>query len=191
MSGRSSQQIQGGFAASVPTGRRAVDSFGREVIGHLKAILGANSPTVLVGASTGSLAGQLHRAKVQILALEQSEVEVGQLRRSLPAVPVIRAADDSLPLQTSSAASLILGSAASRGSSGGVQPDVDDPALRVATMIEVRRVIRPGGLLACISQAASKIQPDQSPPGEGSPASWGFEPVESVRFGAVSVSVWR
>lgn len=135
---------QGGFASAVRVGRRPGGPFGRELIGYLKDLLVSQGPTLELGAGTGLLTGQLHRAGVEVLAVESDAESVAQLRRSLPAVTVIRADTDSVPLGHQSVRSVVT--------------DAEGPAVLLAS--EVDRVLNPAGFLVLLTRSEQCVAPD-------------------------------
>ena len=128
----------GGFASSGATARRMRPAYARASIGELKAAIGTAVTVVDVAAATGILAGQLHRAGMAVVAVESVPEMLAQLRRSLPAVAATRALADALPFANST-----------------VEAVVVDAALHGfdarRALVEAARVIRPGGVLAVVS----------------------------------------
>lgn len=194
--------IQGGFAAAVPLGRVGVEPYGRELVGVLKALLQAHSPTLELGAATGILTGQLTRARVGVLACESEELSLSQLRRSLPHVPAVCADVAAIPLRQSSVGSVLFvprGSAIAAGSlqgrfSGGHLGEGDasgrgDWKGRVDER-ELERVLRTGGLFIEMSPDGSSTLREVPTP-EWPMAQGVFTPVESRPFDDTVVHVWR
>lgn len=125
----------GGFAAAAPTYARIRPTYAREVIGAIKQRVPAGSTVLDVGAGTGILAGQLRRARLQVVALEPSAEMLTQLVRTLPDVPSSRAVAEAVPMRDGSVGAVTVGEAFHWSD------DAD-------ALAELRRVLCDGGVLA-------------------------------------------
>lgn len=125
----------GAFVGASPTRPRLTPAYARAVIGALAAAVPAGSLVVDPAAGTGLLAGQLHRARLSVVALERSPESAAALVRALPSVPVVRAALDAVPLR--------------RGSVGAVALSTATPDL-VAVLSELVPLLAPDGVLALL-----------------------------------------
>jgi SAM-dependent methyltransferase len=124
----------GGFAAAAPTYARIRPTYARAAIGAIKDLVPAGAVVLDVAAGTGILAGQLRRARLEVLALEPVPEMLGHLTRTLPDVPAVRGVAEHLPLADGSLGAVTVGEAFHW---------FDAPA----ALVEVRRVLRPGGVL--------------------------------------------
>ncbi len=124
----------GGFAAAAPTYARIRPTYARAAIGALKQRVPAGAVVLDIAAGTGILTGQLRRAGVAVLAIEPVPEMFGQLRLTLPDVPVVRAVAEALPIAAGSVDAVTVGEALHW--------------LDRAAVPEFRRVLRAGGVLA-------------------------------------------
>ncbi len=153
-------QVQGGFAESVRLGRRNPEAFSRELIGYLKGLLkpdrSVGAPTLEIGAATGKLTGQLQRANVEVIALERSYGQLGQLRRALPLRPTVQSEVEALPIAGERVGAVIVsppGATSAPLPALSADPSAPLPAPAPGPDVgELRRVLRPSGLLITISR---------------------------------------
>jgi SAM-dependent methyltransferase len=124
----------GGFAAAAPTYARIRPTYARAAIGAIKDLVPSGATVLDVAAGTGILAGQLRRARLEVLALEPVPEMLGHLTRTLPDVPAVRGVAECLPFADGSLGAVTVGEAFHW---------FDAPA----ALAEVRRVLRPGGVL--------------------------------------------
>ncbi|HTN99461.1 MAG TPA: class I SAM-dependent methyltransferase, partial [Microthrixaceae bacterium] len=130
--------VQGGFASAASERRPVGGPFGRELIGFLKDQLSPHVPILELGAGTGLLTGQLHRARLDVLAIEPEADSLAQLRRSLPAVPALHAELDNLPVRDMSVGAVVI--------------VTDGPVESLAH--DARRVLGAQGLLVLLNRDA-------------------------------------
>ena len=123
----------GGFAAAAPTYARIRPTYARAAIGAVKQHLPAGAVVLDVAAGTGILTGQLRRAGVAVLAIEPVPEMFGQLRLTLPDVPVARAVAEALPVAAGSVDAVTVGEALHW--------------MDLSAVSEFRRVLRAGGVL--------------------------------------------
>lgn len=126
----------GAFAGASPARPRLTPAFARAVIGAVAAAVPPGSLVVDPAAGTGLLAGQLHRARLSVVALERSPESVEALVRSLPSVPVLQASLDAVPLRRGSVGALALSAA---------------PQVLAAALSELVPLLAPGGVLALLA----------------------------------------
>jgi SAM-dependent methyltransferase len=88
----------GGFSSAAATYARIRPTYARAAIGALKDLCGRDARVLDVAAGTGILTGQLVRAGLRTTAVEPLAPMARQLRLALPAVPLVLAAAESLPL---------------------------------------------------------------------------------------------
>lgn len=127
----------GGFASAAPTYARIRPTYARRVIGTLKDHAGRTGRVLDVAAGTGILAGQLHRARLDVVAVEPVEAMLVQLVRTLPGVPALRGTAEALPVADAVVDLLTVGEAF----------HWFEPA---AALDEAHRVLRDGGTLALL-----------------------------------------
>jgi SAM-dependent methyltransferase len=125
----------GGFASAAPTYARIRPAYARAAIGAIKDLVPDGSAVLDLAAGTGILTGQLHRARLRVLALEPVPEMLDQLHRTLPDVPTVRGVAEDLPFADGSLGAVTVGEAFHW---------FDAPA----ALGEVRRVLRRGGVLA-------------------------------------------
>lgn len=132
--------VSGGFSSAAPTSARIRPTYARACVGRLAELARAHRPDPLVldvGAGTGILTGQLHRARLECVAMEPRAAMAAQLRRSLPSVPVALGALEAIPLADRSVALV-------------TAADAGDRVDASRALDEVARVLTPGGLLALV-----------------------------------------
>ncbi len=125
----------GGFASAAPTYARSRPIYARAAIGAIKDLVPDGSVVLDVAAGTGILAGQLRRARLRVVALEPVPEMLEQLHRALPDVPAVRGVAEHLPFADGSLGAVTVGEAFHW---------FDAPA----ALVEVRRVLGHGGVLA-------------------------------------------
>jgi SAM-dependent methyltransferase len=125
----------GGFAAAAPTYARIRPTYARAAIGAIKERTPRGGAVVDLAAGTGILAGQLVRARLDVIAVEPVEEMLVQLVRTLPQVPVVRGVAEALPVGAARVDTLVAGEAFHW---------FDAPR----ALAEAARVLRPGGQLA-------------------------------------------
>jgi SAM-dependent methyltransferase len=131
----------GGFAAAAPGHRRSRPAYERQVIGFLKELVPTGGLVLDVGAGTGVLTGQLHRAGLRVIAVESTADGVRQLALALPSVPVLSARSDALAVRDACIDLLVVAGDHDRAA------PVWDEALRV---------LAPGATLALVRPAATR-----------------------------------
>jgi precorrin-6B methylase 2 len=94
-----------------------------------------------VGAGTGVLTGQLHRAGLRVIAVESTADGVRQLALALPSVPVLSARSDALAVRDACVDLLVVAG----------DHDREDPVWD-----EALRVLAPGATLALVRPAATR-----------------------------------
>lgn len=124
----------GGFAAAGPAYAPIRPTYARAAIGVIKQRVPAGAVVVDLAAGTGILSGQLRRAGMAVLSIEPVPEMLGQLRLTLPEVPVVRAVPEALPLASGSVDAVTVGEALQWFGDSAVS--------------ELRRVLRVGGVLA-------------------------------------------
>ena len=98
--------------------------------------LAASGPRVLdLGAGTGILTGALVRLGAEVIAAEPDPLMLAELRRRLPAVPVIQSRAEAIALPGASVDAVLCGQSMHWFDLGRALP-------------EIGRVLRPGGVLA-------------------------------------------
>ncbi|THA83655.1 class I SAM-dependent methyltransferase [Streptomyces sp. A0592] len=128
---RSFDAAAASYAAHRPGYPRALFDAVQELAG--RPLAGARVADV--GAGTGIATALLHERGAQVVAVEPGDGMAAQLRRSHPAIPVVRGDGDRLPLATGAFDLLTYAQAW----------HWTDP---VHSVPEARRVLRPGGALA-------------------------------------------
>jgi SAM-dependent methyltransferase len=126
----------GGFSAAAGHYARSRPAYARPAIGLLKDRL-AGGPVLDLAAGTGILTGQLHRARVPVLAAEPVASMLAQLRLSLPEVPAVQATAEALPFGDRTLGGVTVAQAFHW---------FDAPV----ALAELARVLRPGGTLAMV-----------------------------------------
>lgn len=129
--------VAGGFAAAAPGHRRSGPAIDRQVIGFLKQQVPPGGLVLDVGAGTGVLTGQLHRAGLSVVAVERHADGIRQLGLALPSVPVLSARSDALAVCDACIDLLVV--------SGERDAEL--------SWDEARRVLRPGATLAVVRPA--------------------------------------
>lgn len=126
----------GGFASASGHYARARPTYARGAVGRIDE---ATPVGILldVGAGTGILTGQLLRAGREMVGVEPVASMRDQFARALPRVPVAAAVAEALPFQRACFSGLTFAQAFH-------WMDHD------RVLIEVRRVLRPGGVLALV-----------------------------------------
>lgn len=143
----------GGFASAAPTSTRLRPAYARHAIGQLKETLVVGARVLDLRAGTGILTGQLARAGVRVIAVEPVAEMTDQLRRALPSVPTLRSHADALPFADETFDALVVGDRFHQADSllaAGQEPDAATVA-RETLVAEAARVLRPGGVLAALS----------------------------------------
>lgn len=134
---------QGAFASAAAPGLgRAPRTHARAALGQVADLLGRDrgrrgpAPSLHLGAGTGILTGQLHRAGVPLVAIERDPVARAQLRRALPRLPVVDAARAALPFADGSLPAVVV-------TDGAVVRDE-------SALAEVARVLAPDAPLVLV-----------------------------------------
>lgn len=136
----------GGFAAAAPTYARIRPAYARRAIGLLKSVCPPGGRVLDLAAGTGILSGQLSRAGLQVMAAEPLDGMLDQLRRSLPAVPTLRAVAERVPFRSGSFDLITVGTAFH-----WFEPE--------ASLIEAHRALRTGGMLALMWNVRDETTP--------------------------------
>ena len=177
---------EGGFAAAGRPAPRLVQTHARAALGQVADLLGrarggaSGAPVLHLGAGTGILTGQLHRAGVRLVAAELDPDARAHLVRALPGVPVLAADGSALPLANASLGALL----------------ISDRELleRRDVLVEAARVLADGAALVRVED-----RPVEDPPA-ATPALDGFagpERTQHERTGpdggprCTEVTVWR
>lgn len=126
----------GGFAAAAGHYARARPVYARAVVGAIAQEV-RRSRVLDLGAGTGILTGQLGRAGCDVVGLEPLGGMVEQFRRALPRVPVVRSVAETVPFVAGSFEGVTIAQAFHWMDHGVV-------------LREVRRVLRPDGVLAVL-----------------------------------------
>jgi SAM-dependent methyltransferase len=95
----------GGFSAAASTYAKVRPTYARGAVGLLAdrvRAIGRPARVLDVGAGTGILTGQLHRAGLACWAVEPLAAMGAQLRLALPGVPLLRATAEALPVRSRS-----------------------------------------------------------------------------------------
>lgn len=127
----------GGFAAAAPMYARIRPAYARGAIGSIKEGTAPGRAVVDLAAGTGILAGQLVRARLDVIAVEPVEEMLVQLVRTLPQVPVLRGVAEALPFGDALVDAVVVGEAFHW---------FDVPR----ALAETARVLRSGGRLAML-----------------------------------------
>jgi SAM-dependent methyltransferase len=126
----------GGFASAVGPYAHARPTYARGAVGRIDEAIPAGA-VLDVGAGTGILTRQLHGAGREMTAVEPLAEMLAQLTRALPRVPAVSGVAEALPFRRATFSGLTIAQALH-------WMDHD------RVLIEVRRVVRPGGVLALV-----------------------------------------
>lgn len=129
----------GGFSSAAGEYARVRPAYARGSIGLLAESI-PDGAVLDVAAGTGILTGQLLRAGRSVVGLEPLEAMVAQFRRALPGVPAVSGLAEALPF-------------AARTFAGVTIAQAFHWMDHARAVVEARRVLEPGGVLALLWNA--------------------------------------
>jgi hypothetical protein len=166
----------GGFVGASPSRPRMTPAFARAAVGRFVAELAGGAQVVELGAGTGLLTGQLHRARLAVLAVEAQAEPVRHLRRVLPLVAAARGRADGVPLRSAWFDAVVRSWSGPAGTpidavDGDQLSEVPVPGTVASEML---RLVRPDGIVALFINQRSGEQVAASRP----------DPIDQALLGA-------